>query len=204
MGKPARAVEIADTYYLENVQQLQVLADPLRYNIVVLLGTPHTGAQLGRLLNLPRAKVHYHLKLLETARLIRLHSLGSVGGMTEKYYVAVARYLAFDRLLARPAARDGGKVSMATYKAAAEFLAAMLNSSRDRILNAPANVRGEEGFWLDFTTSGTDEQIAGLRRKLMALRDEVVALETARPKPGERRRRFGVTLYLTPGKAERK
>lgn len=200
MGKPGRAPEIAETYYLENVQQLQALADPLRYNIVVLLATPHTGAQLGRLLGLPRTKVHYHLKQLEKVRLIRLHSLGSVGGMTEKYYVAVARYIVFDRLLAG-AARDAGRASMATYKAAAEFLAAMLNASRDRILKAPANVRGEQGFWLDFTAAGTEEQIAALRRRLMALRDEVVAMDAAaaRGRPGERRRKFTVTLYLTPG-----
>lgn len=196
------AAEIADHYDLESVQQLQALGDPVRYSIIVHLATPRTGAQLGRLLKLPRTKVHYHLKLLEQVGLIRLHSLGTTGGMAEKYYLSVARHLAFGKLLAHPNALDGGEVSMATYQAAAGFLATMLNASGNRILSAPTNVRVGEGFWLDFSTSGTEQQIAELRRKLIALRDEVVALGpmSGRSNP-EQQRRFTITLYLTPDSA---
>jgi hypothetical protein len=122
--------------------------------------------------------------------------------MTEKYYLAVARHLAFGKLLGHPNALDGGEVSMATYQAAAGFLATMLNASGKRILSAPTNVRVGEGFWLDFTTSGTVQQIAGLRRKLIALRDEVLALGpmSAHSNP-EQRHHFTITLYLTPDSA---
>jgi DNA-binding transcriptional ArsR family regulator len=199
-GASPAVVEKPDYYYLETVEQLQVLADPLRYRIVLLLGTPRTGAQLGRLLGLPRTQVHYHLKQLEAARLIRLHSTGVTAGMTEKYYVVVARILAFDRLISRPSALDGGSVSLATYKAVAEFLAAMLNVSRERILDAPTNLREEDGFWLDFTGIGTEAQVAGIRQKLMALRDEVLAMTRNRPPPDEMdgQVRFNLTAYLTP------
>lgn len=199
-GAATAVVEKPDYYYLETVEQLQVLADPLRYRIVLLLGTPRTGAQLGRLLGLPRTQVHYHLKQLEAARLIRLHSTGVNAGMTEKYYVVVGRILAFDRLISGPTALDGGGVSLATYKAVAEFLAAMLNVSRERILDAPTNLREEDGFWLDFTGVGTEAQVAGVREKLMALRDEVLEMTRNLPRPGgaSGQVRFNLTLYLTP------
>jgi DNA-binding transcriptional ArsR family regulator len=191
--------EIPDNYDLESVEQLQALGDPVRYSIIVNLAKPRTGAQLGRLLKLPRTKVHYHLKLLEQVGLIHLHSLGSTGGLAEKYYRSVARHLSFSKLLAHPNLLDGGEVSMATYQAAAGFLATMLNASGSRILSAPANVRIGEGFWLDFTTSGTEQQIAELRRKMIALRDEVVALGPIDShRDPERQRRFTITLYLTP------
>jgi hypothetical protein len=151
--------------------------------------------------------VHYHLKQLEGARLIRLHSIGVTGGMTEKYYLVVARIISFDRLITRPAALDGGSISLATYKAAAEFLAAMLNVSRERILDAPTSLREEDGFWLDFTGAGTDVQVASIRQKLMALRQEVLAMTRHSPPPGQvaGQIRFNLTLYLTPqsGMAER-
>ena len=191
---------VEDYYYLETIEQLQVLADPLRYRIAILLGEPRTGAQIGRLLGLPRPKVHYHLKLLEKAGLIKLHSLDSSLGITEKYYVLVGRFLSFERLMPDPEELDGSEMTAATYKAVADFLASMLSVSRERVLRAPTTLRRDEGFWLDFSSIGTEAQIANIRKKLVDLRGEILAMKRealAKDEPGKLKR-FGVTIYLTP------
>jgi len=192
--------DVQDYYYLETIEQLQVLADPLRYRIAILLGEPRTGAQLGRLLGLPRPKVHYHLKLLERAGLIKLHSLDQSLGITEKYYVLVGRFLSFERLMPNPEDLTGSEVTVATYKAVADFLASMLSVSRERVLRAPTSLRRGEGFWLDFSSIGTQKQIANIRKKLVELREEILAMkrEALASEGAGQLKPFGVTLYLTP------
>jgi DNA-binding transcriptional ArsR family regulator len=191
---------LEDYYYLETIEQLQVLADPLRYRIAILLGKPKTGAQIARQLEMPRAKVHYHLKVLESAGLIRLHSLDHSQGIIEKYYVLAGRVLSFERLMPDPETLDGSEVTAATYKAVADFLASMLIVSRERILRAPANLRQDEGFWLDFSGVGSPRDIARIRRKLLELRNDILAvtrkgLEQEDP---SNLTKFSATLYLTP------
>ncbi len=191
---------VEDYYYLETIEQLQVLADPLRYRIAILLGEPRTGAQVARLLGLSRPKVHYHLKLLEGARLIKLHSLDQSLGITEKYYVLVGRFLSFERLMPNPEDLTGSEVTVATYRAVADFLASMLAVSRERILRTPTSLRRDVGFWLDFTSVGTEAQIASIRQKLVELRAEILAMkrEALAQDDGDKLKKFSVTLYLTP------
>ncbi|SDR19747.1 Helix-turn-helix domain-containing protein [Rhizobiales bacterium GAS113] len=190
----------ADYYYLETIEQLQVLADPLRYRIAILLGKPKTGAQIARQLEMPRAKVHYHLKVLESAKLIRLHSLDHSQGITEKYYVLAGRLLSFERLMPDPETLDGSTVTAATYKAVADFLASMLSVSRERILRAPADLRKDEGFWVDFTGLGTPREIARIRRKLIELRNDILAItrKGLEQEDPSNLTKFSATLYLTP------
>src|SRR5262245_56350391 len=114
----ASSSKIADTYYLESLEQLQILADPLRYRIVDLLSEPKTGAQLARELGIPRPKIHYHLKLLAAAKLIRLCP---PNGASEMNYICVARMLSFTRLLPDPQTIADKKVTAASYKAIADF-----------------------------------------------------------------------------------
>jgi DNA-binding transcriptional ArsR family regulator len=201
-GQPRKMLSphVEDYYYLETIEQLQVLADPLRYRIAILLGEPKTGAQVARQLGLPRAQVHYHLKLLEGARLIKLHSLDQSLGITEKYYVLVGRFLSFERLMPNPEDLDGSEITAATYKAVADFLASMLSVSRERILRAPTNLRRDEGFWLDFASLGTEAQIANIRQRLIGLREEILAMkrEALAGNASDKLTAFAVTLYLTP------
>lgn len=193
-------VEIDDYYYLETVEQLQVLADPLRYRIVTLLSAPKTGAQLARELGLPRAKVHYHLKLLEGVQLIRLHSTDHSSGITEKFYVVVARMLSFERLIPAPADTAVGEVTLASFKAIADFLSAMLEVSRESLRYTPANLRRREGLWMDFAGEIPQAGYAQLRERLDALRNDVIAMtrEATSAAEGTEMRKFHLTLFLTP------
>jgi hypothetical protein len=76
----------------------------------------------------------------------------------------------------------------------------MLSASSERILRAPATLRKDEGFWLDFSGRGTPREIAGIRGKLGALKDEVLSVtrKALEQGDGSRLKRFSLTLYLTP------
>ncbi len=86
--------ELPEVYNLESVEQMRALADELRLRIVELLTQqPMTVTQLGEVLRVAPAKVHYHVRELERVGLLRLSFTREKSGILEKYYIAVARNL---------------------------------------------------------------------------------------------------------------
>ncbi|MFC4559241.1 ArsR family transcriptional regulator [Virgibacillus kekensis] len=81
-----------NVFYINELEQLKSLSDPLRVKILhLLIEKPYSGQQLSRYLNIPRSKVHYHLKSLEKNGLIYFVGEIQKGNMNEKIYEAVAR-----------------------------------------------------------------------------------------------------------------
>lgn len=86
--------DIAETFQLQNVEQLRTVADPLRIRIFESLARqPMTATQVGDELNIPAPKAHYHVRELERIGLVRLVETRERSGILEKYYRAVARNL---------------------------------------------------------------------------------------------------------------
>ena len=84
--------ELADTFPIETLEQLRVLADPLRMRILEqLVQRPMTMSQLGDAFGESTAKMHYHVRELEKFGFIKLVEKREHGGFIEKYYRAVAR-----------------------------------------------------------------------------------------------------------------
>lgn len=84
--------DIPDIYNLETIEQMRAIADPLRVGIIQALAfQAMTATQLGGALGLPANKVHYHVRELEKAGLVRLVETREKGGILEKYYRTVAR-----------------------------------------------------------------------------------------------------------------
>lgn len=78
-------------FKLESYDQLKTLSDPLRAKIMVfLVEQSYTGQQLAEKLEIPRAKIHYHLKELEKHGLIQLEHKEEVKGIVQKFYRSVA------------------------------------------------------------------------------------------------------------------
>lgn len=190
--------EIPDVYFLESTDQLKVLSDPLRYRMTLLLNTPQTGAGLARALGLSRAKAHYHLKLLQSAGLVDLHSEAIKDGIVEKYYTVRGRMLDFRRLL--PSNRADylpENVEPETVSAVSGFLSAMLQVSGEKT----AKVRGAEALkdahHFDFESTLSRPQYEELKAKLERIRSEVIALSKDEPDSADMVR-FHLTNYLVP------
>ena len=85
-------MEQKSIFIIENYEQLKVISDPLRTEMLIfLVEQPHTGQMLAQELNLSRAKILYHLRELEKHKIIQLVRKEERGGNVLKFYQAVAR-----------------------------------------------------------------------------------------------------------------
>jgi DNA-binding transcriptional ArsR family regulator len=89
-----------DVCFIDDIETLKVVADPLRLRILELLRrAPSTVKQLAKELDVPLKKLYYHVNLLETHSLIRVVGTRLVSGITEKQYQVTAHRLSVDRAL---------------------------------------------------------------------------------------------------------
>lgn len=197
---PASAADTAlipDVYFLETVEQVQALADPLRYRMALLLIRPMTCAGLARALGLTRPKAHYHLKQLESVGLARRHSDALSNGIVEKYYITAGRMLHFGRLMPQ-GGQQPANVSPETVSAISAFLAAMLQVSGDRTRAVAGAGALEAGYYFDFEARLTPEQFEDVRSRLETLSTDIIAMtRAAEAEPAERTLPFHLTTYLT-------
>jgi DNA-binding transcriptional ArsR family regulator len=89
---PVPDYDAEDVLIVSEREQLRALGDDLRGQLVVLLreharSTSELAAELG----LPKGTVGHHLKVLESAGLIRVVRTRKVRAVTEKFYGRVAR-----------------------------------------------------------------------------------------------------------------
>ncbi len=116
----------ADEFYIEDLDTLKVVADPLRLQIIeIVFDHPHTVKQVGNKLGLPASKLYYHINLLEKHGLISIASTRMVSGIVEKSYQASARMFRIKRGLLNPSrTKEDGSANV--------FVAAILeNAKRD-------------------------------------------------------------------------
>jgi DNA-binding transcriptional ArsR family regulator len=79
---------------------LRLIADPLRLRMLELLRQqPHTVKELAVLLDVPRTKLYYHVRLLEEHDLITVEDTRVVSGITESRYRVTAYRLSVDKTL---------------------------------------------------------------------------------------------------------
>lgn len=77
---------------IKNRDQLKIISDPLRVKILMLLiEKEYTGQNISELLDISRAKIHYHLKALEKVGFIKLERTEEKNGIMQKFYRAVAK-----------------------------------------------------------------------------------------------------------------
>ncbi len=89
-----------ESYEIENIEQLRAIADMLRVRIIdLLLKQPMTVTQIGDELGEAPAKIHYHVRELEKAGLVRLVETREKGGILEKYYQPIAREFSVEKSL---------------------------------------------------------------------------------------------------------
>src|SRR5581483_4074782 len=84
--------DAADTMVVADPKQLKAMADPLRTQLIQLLRDRARSTQdLSEELAVPKGTIGHHLKVLESAGLIRVVRTRKVRAMTEKFYGRTAR-----------------------------------------------------------------------------------------------------------------
>jgi DNA-binding transcriptional ArsR family regulator len=105
-----------ETMLVAEPAQLRAMADPFRVQLIQLLGHRARSTQeLSQELSMPKGTVGHHLKVLESAGLIRVVRTRKVRAMTEKFYGRTARLFLYQT--EDPA--DGRAISAVTLRQAA-------------------------------------------------------------------------------------
>lgn len=164
---------------IETYEQLKSLSDPLRGKMMMYLcERAYTGQQLSEKLDIPRGKIHYHLKDLQKNNLIEMVKTEEKNGILQKFYQSVADgFTISDKFL--PYKKE---ISQTTR----QILSSILDRTKHRIWNAPDDAFEEKNHsenpeeWGYMATSweidASEEQFLQWRKKYTKLMQELVDL----------------------------
>jgi DNA-binding transcriptional ArsR family regulator len=120
----------AETFTLEDLDALKVIADPLRLQVIeIIFDHTHTVKQIASKLEMPPSKLYYHINLLEKHGLIAVASTRIVSGIVEKSYQAAARNFKVKKGLLNPTVPEDD----APENGVALFVGAILDDAKEDI-----------------------------------------------------------------------
>jgi DNA-binding transcriptional ArsR family regulator len=162
-----------EVHRLTDLEQMKVLADPLRIRIMELFCEERTTKQVAEILEQPPTRLYHHVAALERVGLIRLARTRQRRGAMEKYYVAVAKTFSADSSLFSSA--RGAQVKEAMGGVTAQILD---NTSAD--LRALIEKSGEggaaglatlkqEGILSYLEVRASPKELKAIRARLMKL-----------------------------------
>jgi DNA-binding transcriptional ArsR family regulator len=124
---------------VQDPKQLRALGDTFRARIVMLLRERAASTtELAAALETPKGTVGHHVKVLETAGLIRVVRTRKVRALTEKYYGRVARLFVLQGDEAMPDELRGGVLAAMMLRQAADELIA---AGDEKVTSALIHVR---------------------------------------------------------------
>jgi len=162
-GVPAKEI-----HRLTGLDQMKVLADPLRIRILELLCEERTAKQVAEILGQPPTRLYHHVAALERVGLIRLARTRQRRGATEKYYLAVARTFSADSRLFSSAPRAQVRetaqgVATQVLENTATDLRALLDHGEG------AKALAQEVILSYLEVRGSEKELKAVRARLMKL-----------------------------------
>ena len=127
-----------DVLVVREPHQLRALGDELRAKIVLLI-RPRAASitELAQALALPKGTVGHHVKVLESAGLIRVVRTRKVRALTEKYYGRVAKLFVLQSNDSLPEELAGGALAAIMLRQAAdELIASRPETDESALLHA--------------------------------------------------------------------
>jgi DNA-binding transcriptional ArsR family regulator len=186
-----------EAYTLQNLDQIKVLASPLRVRILEAFGQERTTKQVAELLGEKPTKLYHHVDALEKVGLIALSRTRQNRGTVEKYYVAVARTFRADSRAFAPTKKKGSKKNVALQ----QMISTVFDTTSTELVSLIDQGEGagkgieEEGILSFLEIRGTRAQLEDIRSKLRALIQSVTA--DAESDDGEQQR-YRLTLAYYP------
>ena len=194
---------IQDSYTVADLEQVKVLADPLRLRILEAFCEERTTKQVADRLGEKPTKLYHHVDLLDRLGLIQLMRTKKNRGTLEKYYLAVAKTFRVDSTVFS-AADTGPKgeslqamVSHVFETTAAEMRVLIAGATAAEAAEA---LEREEAMLTYLEARLTKQQADDLRERLRAMIEELTSGEE------EKRQdllRYRLTLAYFPLQAER-
>jgi len=178
------------------------LLHPLKATILRLAREPASATELARLLELPRQRVHYHVRELERAGLLRRAGRRRRRNLVEQRFVATARFYVLSPSLLGPLAADWRAVEDAS---SPDYLLALTEQVRDDVALAAAEAEAAGGRASTFSLKAqfrleSDEQRAAFTA---ALREALVAAVARHSSPDPVEERRSASGTAAPGQRHR-
>lgn len=172
-GQPTYPAE--DVYTLSDLDQVRVLADPLRLRILEALCQERTTKQVAESIDEKPTKLYHHVEALERVGLIHMTRTRQNRGTLEKYFLAVAKtFRADSRLFAGDAA--GGPASEALQAVAATAFDNTAAELRELIARGDSDLEAEVAFsYVEIRTS--DKKMKRIQAKIEKLLAEIVQVD---------------------------
>jgi DNA-binding transcriptional ArsR family regulator len=196
---------MVDLRVIDDPAAATVALDPVRSRLLSELRTPASAATLAGRMGLPRQKVNYHLRTLETHGLVRVDSTKRWGGLTERRLVATASSYVVSPGALGPVAPDpargvGGRGMDRLSAAYLVALAARVVREVGQLL------RRSEELSKRLATLSIDTEVrfrsaedrAAFSRELTAAVAALVSRYHDESAPGGRRHRLMIGAYPTP------
>src|SRR5262245_51540678 len=157
-----------DMHKLTDLDQMKVLADPLRIRILELFCEERTTKQVAGILGQPPTRLYHHVAALERVGLVRLARTRQNRGAVEKYYVAVAK--AFS-----------GELRLSSSPAAAKAIEATRGLAGQVLENTAADLRallesGESPAALDAVGVISYLDVRGSAKEVKSIRDRLMKI----------------------------
>ncbi|HOF66469.1 MAG TPA: helix-turn-helix domain-containing protein [Candidatus Fermentibacter daniensis] len=91
-----------DVMYLDDLEQVKVLAIPIRLEILRIMdGRPMTTTQIRKAMKQSQGKLYYHITEMERVGLLQVSETRRKGNLFEKYCLPAARHFRINPLLFR-------------------------------------------------------------------------------------------------------
>ena len=190
--------EQADVYTMTSLEQVKVVADPLRLRLLeAFCPEARTTKQVAVLLNEKPTRLYHHVEALAKAGLIRLCDTRQVRGTVEKYYRAVAKTFRADPKIFQQANAEGDE-----REALADVITTMLENTaaevRDLVRSGQHDLTsGEDGVLSYLEVRASEAEVRELQGKLVALLKELEA-KCCRGELSEGDRRYRLNIVYFP------
>jgi DNA-binding transcriptional ArsR family regulator len=190
--------EQADVYTISTLEQVKVVADPLRVRILeTIVLEPRTTKQIAELLGEKPTRLYHHVDALADAGLIRLVDTRPVRGTTEKYYQAVARSFRTDPdLFSR--SDEGDDEARALADIATTMFHNVTEEVRELIFSGYDLASADDGLLSYVEVHASDEEIRLIYERLLTILTELQEMCRDDGDPPEDARRYRFNLAWFP------
>ena len=200
-GRKRLTLPQQETYTLANLDQIKVLADPLRIRILEAFCQERTTKQVADFLGEKATKLYHHVDALERVGLVALSRTRPNRGTVEKYYLAVARTFRADSRIFQPKEKGGSEkpevlrqMLSTIFDTTAAELASLVGRADDA-----RNAIEEEGIVSFLEVRASKAQLKEIRGKLHEIVQSLVAdAEGAAADDDPERGRYRLTLAYYP------
>ena len=194
---------VQDVLVLTELEQIKVLADPLRVRILEALVEERTTKQVAERLGEKPTRLYHHVEALERIGLIRLTRTQPNRGTLEKYYQAVARSFRADSSIFRQS--EEADSEHAELRQAIRTVMDSTTAELENLLRAGCGSSLEdEGALCYVEIRATREDFARIQKRVTELLDWLTKLGEEPEEDDEAQERYRLTLALFPLAREKK